>query len=77
MTDISKIKDLELLRMEAEYWRKEHFALTEEIRALPGYLGMAGLLGVVYSHTGGRPPSPVESRSIRIVLSQNKDRSND
>ena len=74
MVDIHQIKDLELLRLEIEYWRKQHFALTEEIRTLRELLGMSeDITRIVYKHSGGRPPSPVESRDIRIVLSKNKD----
>ena len=73
MVSIDDTTDVDLLRREATFWKEQHQSLVAEIRALPGYMGMEGLMGTAYMHSGGLAPSPVESRNIRIVLSQKKE----
>lgn len=65
--------DMELMRREAKFWKAQHQKLVETLREIPGYIGVPVLPGVVYGHSGGQHPSPVEMRQVHVALSKKKE----
>ncbi|QWY83898.1 hypothetical protein SEA_A3WALLY_48 [Microbacterium phage A3Wally] len=57
---------IELLLQEVEYWQSAHQNMVAELRGLQGYLGMSGVMDIVYKNSGGMVPSPLERRGTLV-----------